>query len=274
MPLDRHREVNRANWDSRVDIHFSSEEYGVTRFQSDPNHLSDVVKFDRRNLGNIDGKSLVHLQCHIGTDTISLARLGAEVTGVDFSSKSIEAARKLSSMAGTSARFVESELYDTPEILSEKFDIVYTGVGAIGWLPDVAGWGRVVAGLLKPGGMFYIREAHPVLWALDYENSDDGRLCFKYPYFEGEPDEFDETETYAGDGVVTSPKTFGWNHGVGEILSALIDAGLRLDAIDEYDFCEWQGLDNMVEDETGAWRLPEGSPQIPLMWSIRATKTG
>ncbi len=271
--MDKHRLVNRDNWDSRVPIHFDANGYRVDRF-SDPEHLSDVVRFDRDQLGDLTGKTLVHLQCHIGTDTISLARLGAEVTGVDFSEKSIEAARKLTSIADTPARFVVSELYDVPEVLPETFDVVYTGVGAICWLPDIAGWARVVAGLLNPGGMFYIREAHPILWALDFENGDDGRLCFKYAYFEGEPDEFDETETYAGEGVVTSPKTFGWNHGIGETLTALLDAGMRLDAVREYDFCEWQGLDNMVEDETGRWRLPEDSLQIPLMWSILATKPG
>jgi SAM-dependent methyltransferase len=272
MPLDHQRKVNRANWDSRVDTHFSSEEYGVARFQSDPAHLSGVVQFDRTNLGDIAGKSLVHLQCHIGTDTVSLARLGAKVTGVDFSEKSIEAARHLSDLAATPARFVVSEVYDTPDTLAEKFDIVYTGVGAICWLPDIAGWARVVSELLKPGGMFYLREGHPVMWSLDFENKDDGRLSFKYPYFEGEPNEFDFDYTYAGQGLVSHPKTFDWNHGVGEILSALIGAGLRLDAIDEYDFCEWQGLDNMVETDEGVWRLPEESVRIPLMWSVRATK--
>jgi SAM-dependent methyltransferase len=271
MPLDFERQTNRDNWDSRVAIHFGSDDYGVTRF-SDPEHLSDVVSFDMHLLGDITGKSLVHLQCHIGTDTVSLARLGADVTGIDFSEKSIEAARQLSLLADTPARFVVSELYDVLDVVSETFDIVYTGVGAICWLPDISGWARVVASLLKPGGMFYMREAHPILWALDYENGDDGLLSFKYSYFEGEAEEDDEPETYAGVGVVTSPKTFGWNHGVGETLSALINAGLRLEAIEEYDFCEWQGLDSLVEDETGVWRLPEGSAQIPLMWSIRATK--
>ena len=139
MPLDVYRLANRANWDERVDIHFPSPEYGVDRFASDPTHLSDVVTFDKEKVGDVRGKRMIHLLCHIGTDTISWDRLGAEGTGIDLSEKSIAAARQLSDEAATSARFVVSELYDAPLVVPEKFDIVYTGVGAICWLPDIEG---------------------------------------------------------------------------------------------------------------------------------------
>jgi SAM-dependent methyltransferase len=270
MPLDEQRLTNLANWDARVDIHYQSDEYGVSRFNDDPGHLSDVVAFDRGKLPDLSGRTLVHLQCHIGTDTISLARLGAEVTGVDFSENAIAAAKQLSESSGTPARFVVSELYDAPATLGETFDVVYTGVGAICWLPDIRGWAEVVASLLRPGGILYIREGHPVLWALDWDDPD--RLVLEHPYFEGQPTEWEDSDTYAGVGEVSSPKTFDWNHGMGETLTALIDAGLRIDRVEEYDFCEWQGISQMVLGEDGRWRLPDRPERCPLMWSVLATR--
>jgi SAM-dependent methyltransferase len=271
MALDEYRSVNRDNWDSRVDIHYRSETYGVERFIADPSHLSDVVAFDRTKLGDVSGKDLLHLQCHIGTDTISWARLGANVTGIDFSEKAIDAARKLSAESKTPARFIISELYETPETLSETFDIVYTGVGAINWLPDIRGWARVVSRMLRSGGTFYIRDGHPLMYSLDWDDPEK-KLSLIYSYFEDEPNSFEDEATYAGEGVVTSPKTFDWNHGIGETLTALIDAGLRIDRVEEYEFCEWQATEEMVLDDDRHWRLPPGRPRIPLMWSILATK--
>ena len=270
MPLDNERLTNRDNWDSRVDIHFDSTEYGVHRYAVDPTHLSSIVAFDKGKLPDLTGRSLIHLQCHIGTDTISLARLGADVTGIDFSEKAIEAARRLSDLANTPARFMVSEVYDAPTVVGETFDVVYTGVGAICWLPDIRGWARVVASFLEPGGVFYMREGHPVLWALDEEDTE--RLSLIYNYFEGEPLEWEEDTTYAGDGLLTSPKTFDWNHGMGETLTALIDAGLRIDRVEEYDFCDWQGLEQMVQGDDGLFRLPERPERCPLMWSVLATR--
>lgn len=271
MPLDDYRLANRANWDARVEIHYPSLEYGVDRFATDPTHLSDVVDFDKEKLGDVRGRKLLHLQCHIGTDTVSWARLGAEVTGVDFSEKSIAAAQELSLVAATPARFLVSEIYDSPSVLPEQFDVVYTGAGAICWLPDIEGWARVVASFLEAGGVFYMREGHPMLWALDWEDSE--ALSVKWPYFETvEPVAEIEEETYAGEGVVASPLNYGWNHGIGETLAALLHAGLRLDAIEEYDFCEWQGLPQMVQGEDGRWRLPDRPERLPLMWSVLATR--
>ena len=164
MPLDHYRETNRANWDSRVDSHYESELYGAGRFIADPNYIGSVVRFDRDKLPDVSGARLLHLQCHIGTDTIGLARLGAEVTGIDLSEKSIEAARRLSDECGTPGRFVVSELYDSPNLLPEKFDIVYTGVGAICWLPDIEGWAKVVASFLDEGWclLYQGRSSHHV----------------------------------------------------------------------------------------------------------------
>lgn len=271
MPLDEYRLANRANWDSRVDLHYGSEEYGINRFISDPGHLSGVVTHDRDKLGDVTGKRLLHLQCHIGTDTISWARLGAEVTGVDLSPKSIEAARRLSEESRTPASFVVSELYDSHDVIDETFDIVYTGVGAICWLPDIQEWARLVASFLEPGGVFYMREGHPMMWALDWEDTKELRVIL--PYFETEePDSDEEHETYAGEGEISSPLNYGWNHGIGETINALIQAGLRIDRVEEYDECEWQGLPQMVLEDDGLWRLPDHRERLPLMWSVLATK--
>ena len=272
MPLDEYRLVNRDNWDSRVDIHYGSELYGVERFTSNPDHIGSIVDFDKDIVGDVTGKRLLHLQCHIGTDTLSWARLGADVTGVDFSEKSIEAARRLSRESSTPGRFVVAELYDSPSVVDETFDIVYTGVGAICWLPDIRGWAEVVSSFLEPGGTFFIREGHPIMWALDWEDQEN--LTLKYPYFEGSPPlEFSDDSTYAGEGSLEHPKTFDWAHGVAETLQALIDAGLRIDQVADYDFCEWQGIDQMVLGDDERWRLPEGQERLPLMWSVLATKT-
>ena len=273
MPLDEHQLANRANWDARVDIHYASDDYGIERFVADPNHISDVVTLDKERLGDLSGKRLIHLQCHIGTDTISLARLGAEVTGIDLSEKSIEAARRLSADSGTPARFFVSELYDAPSVVPEKFDIVYTGVGAICWLPDIVGWARVVASFLEPGGRFHMLEGHPMMWSLDWEDTE--RLSVIYPYFETlEPVAEVEEATYAGEGVVSSPLNYAWNHGIGETLTALLDVGFRIDAVEEHDFCVWQGIGQMIQGDDGHWRLPTNTERLPAMWSVSATMTG
>ena len=272
MPLDPHREANWLNWEDRVPIHLTAQEY--EDFKADAGNISRVVEFDSEELGDVRGKSLLHLQCHIGRDTLSWAKLGASVTGVDFSPRAIEAARKLSEASGVPGRFIESELYDAPTALNEQFDIVYTGVGAINWLPDIRRWAGVVAGFLKPEGVFYIREGHPVMWSLDYEREDE-QLVIGYPYFEtAEPMRFDDEDTtYMGDGSKLDHATiFVWNHGLGEIVSALIDVGLRIESLKEYQFCDWQSFPKMLQGDDGLWRMPEHAERLPLMYSLRAVK--
>lgn len=275
MPLDKYRSANRANWDDRAPIHLKSKKvYDNEGFKADPKTISPVVEFDRHEVGDVTGKSLLHLQCHIGHDTLSWARLGAVVTGVDFSEKAIAAAREISRESGTPGRFVVAELYDSPEVLPETFDIVYTGTGALCWLPDIAGWAKVVARFVRPGGTFYIREAHPIAWTLDYERTD-GRLEIKLPYFEGKPRRYDADFTYVEvEGKVKNETTYEWNHGMGEIVTALIEAGFRIEALREYQFLEWQAMPSMVHGDDGKWRLPEGRERLPLMYSLRATREG
>jgi SAM-dependent methyltransferase len=274
MPLDDHRRANRANWDDRVPIHWASPVYDVAGFIADPASLSDVVAFDAPLVGEVRGRRLLHLQCHMGKDTLSWARLGAEVTGVDFSETAIAAARRLSGESGTPGRFVVAELYDAPRVLPETFDVVYTGAGALNWLPDIRRWAEVVAGFLAPGGLFYIRESHPVLWSLDWRQ--DAALVVGYPYFETvEPIVDDDPNTYAGPGTVEHARTYEWNHGLGEVVAALLAAGLQVTGLQEHRELEWQGLPQMVEGGDGRWRLPEGQRDlVPMMYSLWARRPG
>ncbi len=270
MPLDEYRLANRANWDDRVPIHVPSQEYGAGDFTADPTRISGVVAFDAERLGEVRGKTLLHLQCHFGRDTLSWAALGASVTGVDFSSKGIAAARRLSEESGVPGRFVETELFEAPSALPERFDIVYTGVGAINWISDIRRWAEVVAAFLKPGGTFYIREGHPMLWALEDEREDD-LLVVGYPYFEtAEPMRFDSPITYAGVGEVEHGVTYEWNHGLGEIITALLDAGLVLVGLEEHRTLEWKMLPWMVEVGGGRYALPDHPERVPLMYSLTA----
>ena len=176
-----YRDVNRANWDERVPAHAASPDYAVDRFTQDPAFLSGVVSFDLPRLGDISGLDGVHLQCHIGTDTVSLARLGARMTGLDFSPAALEQGRRLAAATGVDVDFVESDLYGAPEALgTERFDLVYTGIGAICWLPEIRRWANVVATLLRPGGRLFMREGHPVLWSVTQPRPD-GLLVIDSP---------------------------------------------------------------------------------------------
>jgi SAM-dependent methyltransferase len=269
--MDERLAENRANWDDRVPIHWGG--YDADGFIANPARISDVVRYDSPVLGDVSGQSLIHLQCHFGMDTLSWARLGANVTGVDFSAEAIAAASRLSERSGTPGRFVEADVYDAALVLDQQFDIVYTGVGAICWIPDIAGWARVVVALLKPGGRFYMREGHPVLWSLDWET--DGPLVVRFPYFEiPESVRFDDVDaTYLGEGTLAHTTTHEWNHGIAETYTALVDAGLEVTSMREHRELEWQGLPTMTLHDDGLWRLPNHQRDlVPLMWTIAATK--
>jgi SAM-dependent methyltransferase len=271
---DAYLDLNRANWDERAPLHLASAGYGIQRFVDDPERLSDVVAFDRDRLGDLSGLRAVHLQCHIGTDTISLARLGARVTGVDFSSASLAGAAELARRTGTDAVFVEADVYSATEALgTERFDLVYTGIGALCWLPDIVRWAQTVAQLLVPGGRLFIREGHPVLWALDEERTDG--LVLGYPYFEQEePLVEDDPSTYVdADQPIRASVTHVWNHGIGEIVTALLDAGLRLTALVEHRSIPWEALPGqMTVDDRGEWTLVEHPERAPLSYTLQAVK--
>ena len=272
MDSSEYLSANKAHWDEAVDIHWGSAEYNVRRYIDDPEAISEVVEFDRTEIGEVAGKRLLHLQCHIGTDTLSWARLGASVTGIDFSPKAIEAARRLSRESGTPGRFIVAELYDSPSRLNEEFDVVYTGVGAICWLPDIDSWARVVSTFLKPGGTFHMREGHPMMWGLDWD--EENLLSIVEPYFGGTgPIRYEEDTSYAGEGKMKNTVQYNFFQGLGEIVTALIDAGLRIELFREHQFCEWQGIPHLRKSEDGRWRLPDRPERLPLMFSVRAVKS-
>jgi SAM-dependent methyltransferase len=268
--------VNQANWDERAAAHAASTDYNVQRFADDPRYLSDVVRFDLPRLGSVDGLRGVHLQCHIGTDTVSLARLGATMTGVDFSPKSLDQARALAGRAGTPVVFVESDVYGAVDRLGAGgFDLVYTGIGAIGWLPSIARWAQTVAALLKPGGRLFIREGHPVLWSLEHGRADD-LVVLDVPYFEQpEPQVWDEPGTYVETDVeFTHTVTHEWNHGLGEVVTALLDAGMTITGLVEHDTVPWEGLPGKMRQvgEFGEWQLAERPERLPHTYTLQAVK--
>ncbi|MGH6903177.1 MAG: class I SAM-dependent methyltransferase [Geminicoccaceae bacterium] len=271
MTLDRFRSANRIHWNERAE--FNLRTWDVEGFLADPGRLSKMVEADRHEVGEVRGRSLIHLQCHFGLDTLSWARLGAEVTGVDFAPGAIAAAIDLAKRAGLHARFVEADVYRTPAAVRDAFDIVYTSGGVLCWLPDISGWASVVSELLKPGGTFYIHEAHPVLWALEDERADD-QLVIGRPYFATlQPKRWDDDPLWdEGRPRLPHMTCYEWSHGLGEIVSALIDCGLTIRSLKEHRRCLWQPLRFMVPDSQGWWRLPEGSERLPLMYSIRASK--
>jgi SAM-dependent methyltransferase len=269
-----YRTVNRANWDERAPAHAASPDYALDRFAADRAFISDVVRFDVPRLGDVAGLRGVHLQCHIGTDTISLARRGARMIGLDFSPASIEQARALAQRLGEDASFVEAEVHDAVERLGEgAFDLVYTGVGALCWLPDIRRWAGVVAALLAPGGRLFLREGHPVLWALDDERTD-GVVALEYPYFEhAEASVWTEPGTYVTtDAQFAHNEAHNWNRGLGEIVTALLDAGMRLTALVEHDTVPWEAVPGMRRIGGGEWQLADRPERLPHSYTLQAVK--
>ena len=270
----RFRTENLENWSERALLHARSADYGIDALVDDPARISDVVRFDVPRLGDVAGLRVLHLQCHIGTDTISLARLGAQVTGVDFSAAAIAEGRKLASRCGVDVRFVEADAYDAARLVgANSFDLVYTGIGALCWLPRIRPWAATVAELLVPQGRLFLREGHPMLWALD-ENVTEA-LLIRYPYFETpRPVSIDDPDSYVRtERPMTASLSHSWNHGLGEIVSALLDEGMSLTMLAEHDSVPWDALPGqMVRDEVGEWRLREGPERLPLTYTLVATR--
>ena len=273
--MDDYLEVNRLNWDERAPAHAASPDYGFDRFVADPDHLSGVVRFDVPLLGDVVGLSGIHLQCHIGTDTLSLARLGARMTGLDLSPASLEQARRLAAEAGPPVDYVEADTYSAPQVLGGRtFDLVYTGIGALCWLPDIDRWAGVVDDLLVPGGRLFVREGHPMMWAVD-----DGRtdvLSLGYAYFETpEPWDDEEPGTYvATDTEFVNNRAISWNHGLGETVTALLTRGFEITGLVEHRSVPWDALPGRmtVDGDLGEWSLTEHGDRLPLSYTLQARK--
>ncbi|MHA2423342.1 MAG: class I SAM-dependent methyltransferase [Candidatus Thorarchaeota archaeon] len=268
--MDEFFEANKELWDSRVEAHKKSETYNVKGFLEGENSLDPI---DIEEVGDVTGKSLLHLQCHFGLDTMSWERLGATVVGVDFSGEAITLARALSKQLGLNTKFIQSNVYELKDHLAEKFDIVFTSAGVIMWLNDLGKWAEIVDYFLKPGGFFYIREFHPFGYIFDDE-TEESILRVRYPYFQGsDPITYTSDVTYTDLEEKLEPKpAFEWNHPVSRIINVLIQVGLRIEYFNEFPFTTFKALPFMIRKERGRWVLPEGEDFVPFMFSLKATK--
>ena len=272
MPTDPRVEINRRNWNERTRIHAASDFYDVEGFKAGRITLSEL---ERSGVGDVRGKSLLHLQCHFGLDTLSWARLGAVATGVDISDDSVALARQLSDELRLGARFIRADIYDLPQVLAEEFDVIYTAMGVLTWLPDLARWAEVVAAHLKPGGLFYLLDTHPMSRIFDgtafLNGPGDLRVAHRYfPHPAGDVNP-GNAPTYAGDGLVDSP-CWEWQHSLGEVLTALLDNGLRLTSFAEHRETMYEQFPWMVRGADGLWRLPFLEDSVPLVFTLTATK--
>ncbi len=266
--------ANARNWDARTPVHVASDFYGLDGSKAAADWFAP---FEWDDLGPLRGREVLHLQCHLGTETQAFAERGAARTvGLDFSGASIAQARRLAAESGRHVEFVRADVHQAVEALGgRRFDVVYTGKGALCYLPDLTRWARVVEALLRPGGMLYVVEFHPLLNALGpVPRPDDGQLRLRYDYLGGRgPIRGDCAHTYT-DGPPLSGATtsYEWRHGIGAAVNAVIGAGLRLDSLRETDVLPWKRFETMVAAQRGWWRLPQDAPRIPLLYALRAFK--
>jgi SAM-dependent methyltransferase len=271
--MDDYKRANLALWNEWTEIHAKSEFYDLEGFKAGNTSLN---AFEIEELGEVAGKSLLHLQCHFGLDTMSWARLGAKATGVDFSDQAIELANSINDELELDANFICSDIYELPDVLSGRFDIVYTSNGILAWLPDLKSWAKVIARFLKPGGTFYMAEFHPFAYVFD-DRDEATELRVHYPYFHPqEPLVIDVEGTYADrSAAVSQPVSYEWDHSLSEVLNALISVGLRIESINEYPFSLYPMFPSLMEKGAdGLWRLKESDGAIPLMFSLKATPPG
>jgi SAM-dependent methyltransferase len=268
--VKRAKDANRALWDEWTDIHVKSDFYDLESFKAGHIHLDPL---EQEELGDVTGKSLLHLQCHFGLSTLSWARLGAKVTGVDFSPKSIAMARSLAEELKIDARFILSDIDHLPENLSGEFDIVFTSYGVLAWLPDLTRWANMIAHFLKPGGIFYIAEIHPISYIFEDQNNI-SKYEVKYPYFsDGKPKAWPVEGSYADPSAdVSQAESYEWMHTVGDVINALIGAGLRIEYFHEYPYTVFKQFPFVEKDADGLWRPTHQRDCLPLLFSIRAVK--
>ena len=258
-------EINKNSWNKKVDIHVNSDFYDNDNFLKGKSSLN---KFELDLLGDLKGKSILHLQCHFGQDTISLARMGATATGIDLSDKAIDTARKFNEQLGTNAEFICCNIYDLPNHLDKTFDYVFTSYGTIGWLPDMNKWAEIVARYLKPGGQFVLVEFHPVVWMFD-DNFE--KITYKY----SSPDPIIETYegTYAQPDSDIKSEYVMWNHGIAEVVKNLLKHNLSIESMEEYDYSPYACFNNIVEFENGKYHIKNFGDKVPYVYSIVAKKS-
>ena len=257
-------EINRQSWNNRTDAHLKSAFYDLGGFMQGKSSLNDI---ELKLLGDIKGKSILHLQCHFGQDTISLSRLGANVTGIDLSDQAIERAKQLAKELDSNTQFICCDIYDLPNHLNKQFDIVYTSYGTIGWLPDLNKWAKIISTFLKPNGQFVFVEFHPVVWMFD-DNFDK----IGYRYFNSGPIIETENGTYADKTADITQTSVMWNHSISEIINSLINNELEINSLDEFDYSPYNCFSKTVESELNKFRIEHLNNNIPMVFSIQATK--
>lgn len=270
--MDAFKQSNRQTWDERADIHAEDRTgfYAIDAFLAGEDTLYPIEKAE---IGDVSGLKLAHFQCHIGIDTLCLARRGAAVTGIDFSPRAIGQARSLAARAGLDARFVEGEVYDAPALIGDDFDMVFTSWGTITWLDDIAAWAAAVAGALKVGGRFYFADSHPGV--MSHEEVD-GAIRARYDWRSAKerPERFDAPTTYTGDETpLATAHTFEWMRGVSDVIGALLKAGMRLDWLHEHELLPFKLFPMMTPAGDRLFKLPPGVPRMPLALSLQATRT-
>lgn len=257
-------EINRKSWNDRTDVHLKSEFYDMDNFLKGKSSLNDI---ELGLLGDIRGKTILHLQCHFGQDTISLARLGAKVTGVDLSDRAIDNAKKIAKDTGTNVEFICCDVYDLPNHLEKTFDVVFTSYGTIGWLPDLDRWANIISRFLKPNGLFVFVEFHPVVWMFD-ENFEK----ISYTYFNSGPIEETHSGTYANQTAELTLSEVSWNHSISEVLTGLMKNGLEIKSFDEFDYSPYNCFNKTTEFEPQKYRIEHLEDKIPMVYSLTATK--
>jgi len=262
--MEDYYKTNKEAWETRTKIHLFSPFYDLDTFKREVKSVPDL---DLSLLGDIRGKSILHLQCHFGMDSLSLSKMGARVVGVDFSEEAIKTATALNAELGLDARFYCCNVYDAPTVLQgQQFDIVYTSYGVVNWLPDLTQWGRVISQMLKVGGRFVIVEFHPVLWMFNEDFSQ-----VRYAYSRKEPYVVEEA-TYTDSETNNRQKTVTWNHGLAVVLNGLLCNDLQIKSFGEYDYSPFNLFGNMTAEKNGTFKIAGKNGEIPMLFSVVASK--
>ena len=256
--------INKKSWNNKVETHVNSAFYDMENFVKTQNSLNSI---ELDLLPNLNGKTVLHLQCHFGQDSISLSKLGAHVTGVDLSDKAIDKAKSLATELNANAEFICCDIYDLPNHLDKQFDVVFASYGTIGWLPDIRKWANIVSQFLKPKGQLIFAEFHPVVWMFD-----DDFTHIKYPYTSTEPIQETETGTYAEKDADLVQEFVMWNHGLSDVIGSLINHSLTLTHFSEYDYSPYNCFNNTIEVSPKKFRIKNLDNKIPMVYALVATK--
>lgn len=261
---DNYLAINRNSWNNRTETHLTSAFYDLDGFMKGKSSLNEI---ELQLLGDIKGKSILHLQCHFGQDTISLNRMGAKVMGIDLSDKAIGYAKQIAKDLNANATFICCDVYDLPNHVDEDFDIIFTSYGVIGWLPDLDQWAKIIAQYLKPNGQLVMVEFHPVVWMFD-----DNFEKISYRYFNSGAIIETEHGTYADKTADITQECVTWNHGLGEVVNSLINNGLAITSLNEFDYSPYNCFNRTVAIEPGKYRIKHLASNIPMVYSIEAKK--